>query len=89
MLEVHQPVTLDFGAYGSSQNAFTGVTAEVADDFNDFEEDEMTKRIREEEERVQQRLREKSVLECKCSNTNTKRRGIVESWVESNMNNFC
>jgi hypothetical protein len=30
-------------------------------DFNDFEEDEMTRRIREEEEQFQVRLREKSV----------------------------
>lgn len=30
-------------------------------DFNDFEEDETTKRIREEEERIQNLLRDKSV----------------------------
>lgn len=30
-------------------------------DFNDFEEDETTKRIREDEERIQNQLKEKSV----------------------------
>jgi hypothetical protein len=49
---------LDFGSYPSAEPQ-----ADPNDnEFDDFEEDEMTKRIREEEERVQARLREKSVL---------------------------
>lgn len=48
---------LDFGSYPSAEPQVEPNDNE----FDDFEEDEMTKRIREEEERVQTRLREKSV----------------------------
>ena len=51
--------TLDFSAaYASSgmQGGFPAVD-DGENDFDDFEEDEMTKRIREEEERIQSRLR--------------------------------
>jgi hypothetical protein len=52
----------DFSAYEANQPAggFDG-QPEDENDFNDFEEDETTKRIREEEERIQNTLREKSV----------------------------
>jgi hypothetical protein len=53
-----QPPTFDFSAYSANEQS-TAFNAELApeNDFNDFEEDEMTKRIREEEERIQNKLR--------------------------------
>lgn len=47
-------------SYNEAVNNFSPSQAEE-NDFNDFEEDETTKRIREEEERIQNLLRDKSV----------------------------
>lgn len=56
--ESSEQPNLDFGSYPSAEPQ-----SEPNDnEFDDFEEDEMTKRIREEEERVQTRLKEKSVF---------------------------
>lgn len=58
-----EAATLDFSAAYASSGPPGGFPAvdDGDNDFDDFEEDEMTKRIREEEERIQNRLREKSV----------------------------
>lgn len=50
---------VDF-SYGEAVNSFSQAQPEE-NDFNDFEEDETAKRIREEEERIQNLLRDKSV----------------------------
>lgn len=47
-------------SYNEEVNNFSPSQPEE-NDFNDFEEDETTKRIREEEERIQNLLRDKSV----------------------------
>ena len=62
-------------------NAYSGVQPQAGlavvddgdNDFDDFEEDEMTKRIREEEERIQKRLREKNVHKGRISSRNTRK----------------
>ena len=55
--ESSEQPAFDFGSYPSAEPQ-----ADPNDnEFDDFEEDEMTKRIRQEEERVQAKLREKSV----------------------------
>jgi hypothetical protein len=44
----YEAPTLDFGSYPSNEPASGGYAAEHGgDEFNDFEEDEMTRRIRE------------------------------------------
>lgn len=48
------------GSYPSNQGGYSYENNE--NEFNDFEEDEMTRKIREEEERIQNTLRDKSVL---------------------------
>ena len=61
-LENNEGLAYDFSSYPSADPPVISYNAEPADnEFNDFEEDEMTKKIREEEERVQNQLREKSV----------------------------
>lgn len=53
----------DFSSYPSAEPTGANYGAQGGDnEFNDFEEDEMTKRIREEEERIQTLLQEKSVV---------------------------
>lgn len=47
-------------SYGEAANNFSPAQPEE-NDFNDFEEDETAKRIREEEDRIQNLLRDKSV----------------------------
>jgi hypothetical protein len=47
-------------SYGEAANSFSPAQPEE-NDFNDFEEDETAKRIREEEDRIQNLLRDKSV----------------------------
>lgn len=65
---------MDFGSYPSAEPQ-----SEPNDnEFDDFEEDEMTKRIREEEERVQTRLKEKSVF----VNLFRKKSGLISNSVK-------
>ena len=55
------------------------VAVDGDNDFDDFEEDEMTKRIREEEERIQNRLREKSVSNVGISSSSMRKNKSAKS----------
>lgn len=69
----------DFSSYPSTQPTGGEFPSDANDnDFNDFEEDEMTRRIREEEERIQTSLREKSVLMTLQSKPNGSKKASVK-----------